>query len=59
MDALREHMADVLTDAVRLDNDKCRNLSAAAHLEATLNNIEIALADIKTNFAAAGKPSTK
>ena len=52
-------MADVLTNAIGLDNDKCRNLSAAAHLEATVNKIEIALADIKTNFAAAGKPSTK
>ena len=59
MDALREHMADVLTDAVGLDNDKCRNLSAAAHLEAKVTKIEIALEDIKTKFFAAGKPSTK
>ena len=59
MDALREHVADTLTNAVGLDNDKCRNLSAAAHLGATVNKIEIALADNKTNFAAAGKPSTK
>ena len=59
VDALREHVADTLTNAVGLDNDKCRNLSAAAHLGATVNKIEIALADIKTNFAAAGKPSTK
>ena len=59
VDALREHMADVLTDAVGPYNDKCRNLSVAAHLEATVTKIEIALADIKTNFATAGKPSTK
>ena len=59
MDALREHMADVLTDAVGLDNDKYRNLSSAAQLEATVTKIEIALADIKTNFATAGKPSAK
>jgi hypothetical protein len=38
-------MADVLTNAVGLDNDKCHNLSAAAHLGATVNKIEIALAD--------------
>ena len=59
VDALREHVADTLTNAVGLDNDKCRNLSAAAHLGATVNKIEISLADNKTNFATAGKPSTK
>ena len=59
MDAIREHMADVLKFVGESVTCKDCNMSAAAHLEATANRIEIALADIKTNFAAAGKPSTK
>ena len=59
MGALRDHVADTLTNATGLDEDKSRNLSSAAHLGATVNKIEIALADIKTNFAAVSKPSTK